>query len=81
MFSRILVPIDGSDPSNEAVKLAVRLAAETKAELAFVHVIELDKVVAMTGTVPSDPSFAIKALQTAGRAILDEAKQAADKAG
>ena len=49
MFSKILVPIDGSKPSEAAIELALRIASENRAEVVFVHAVELNKVVAMTG--------------------------------
>ena len=41
VFRRILVPIDGSDPSNAAVALALRVARDgTTSELVFCHVVD-----------------------------------------
>lgn len=81
MFAKIVVPVDGSEPSNAAVALAVRLATELAAELIFVHAVELNKIAAMTGPTNIDPSFAIDAASKAGADILAEAKQTADAAG
>jgi nucleotide-binding universal stress UspA family protein len=80
MFSKILVPVDGSEPSNAAVSLAVRMAKESKAVLVFVHAVELNKVVAMAGPSAIDPSFAIDAACKAGEEILSQAKAVADAA-
>lgn len=40
MFHHILVPVDGSDTTNPAVEVAMRLAHEQKAVLRFVTVVE-----------------------------------------
>jgi len=40
MYGRILCPVDGSDPSNAGMFEAIRLAAEPRAALLFVHVID-----------------------------------------
>ena len=81
MFSTIVVPIDGSEPSDAAVRLALQLASENKAEIIFVHAVELNKVAAMAGPGPIDPSYALEAACAGGKALLAEAKQAADAAG
>ena len=44
LFRRILVPIDGSDPSNAAIALALRVARDgTTSELVFCHVVDVDQ--------------------------------------
>ncbi len=80
MFSKILVPIDGSKPSEAAIELALRIASENRAEVVFVHAVELNKVVAMTGPGGIDPGLAIDAACKAGSAILDDARACAQKA-
>ena len=80
MFSKILVPIDGSKPSDAATDLALRVARESKAEVVFVHAVELNKVVGMTGPAGIDPGLAIHAACKAGSAILDDARAKAEQA-
>ncbi len=41
MYKKILVPVDGSDSSTEALKHAVKLARLTGAEITFFHVLHL----------------------------------------
>lgn len=41
LFHRILVAVDGSDPSNAAVALAVQLAADERSELVFCHAVDV----------------------------------------
>ncbi len=40
MYQRILVPVDGSNTSDSALREAIKLASDRKAELRIVHVIE-----------------------------------------
>jgi nucleotide-binding universal stress UspA family protein len=81
MFQRILVPVDGSEPSNAAIQLGLHLAKEHKGQVIFVHAVELNKIVAMAGPAPIDPSMAVEASCSAGKIILDDAKREADQAG
>ena len=86
-FKKILVPVDGSAPSDEAVKLAIIVARDQGAALTFLHVLEVARIIAMT-SVPAvgvDPSFAVTAERESGeealrRAVADAkaAKIAAD---
>lgn len=79
MFHKILVPVDGSEPSEAAVSLALRIADEDKADVIFVHAIEISKLAALAGPANMDPSVAITAACDAGTALLNEVKQRADK--
>src|SRR5579872_728142 len=81
MFNKIVVPVDGSEPSNAAVDLALRIAAEIKIPIAFVHAVELSRIAALSGPSSIDPSIAIDAACQAGEAILKEAKEKAAAAG
>jgi nucleotide-binding universal stress UspA family protein len=82
-FRKIIVPVDGSPPSDEAVKLAIIVARDQRAKLVFFHVIEVARIVAMT-SVPAigvDPSFALSAERQAGEDALARALAAAKAAG
>ena len=83
VFSSLLVPIDGSEPSDAASALAVRLAAEQNAALTFVNVVETNKILAsvIPGQGYADPVPAVDALQNAGTAILADAVKRAQAAG
>lgn len=71
---RILVPIDGSEPSFRALSLAIQLAQETKAELDIVSVIDLTHVDAFDGYMMSEHQF--EELKVAVKEeVLDEAKK------
>jgi len=80
MFTKILVPVDGSAQSDAAVDLALGLAAETKASVVFIHAVELSKIAAIAAPSAIDPSLAIDAACAAGQSILDDAKRKAMRA-
>ena len=82
-FKRILVPVDGSGPSDEAVKLAVIVARDQGAQLAFLHVLEVSRIIAMTSvpTIGVDPSYALSAEREAGEAAMNAALAQAKSAG
>ncbi len=79
IFKKILVPVDGSEPSDAAVALAVRLAHDQGAKLLFLHVSEVAKIAAMVSStaVCVDPSPALDAEQAAGEEALRCAERAA----
>jgi len=85
MFKRILVPVDGSEPSDAAVALAANLAVEQSAQLAFAHVCDIARIAALVsggGMLPMDPSIAVEAEKGAGLSILaDAVKTAARSSG
>lgn len=74
MFHRIVVPVDGSGPSQAAVALALRLATEEGASVIFAHAIEVTKIIAMTTQSPMGPTYALEAARSAAKEILDEAQ-------
>ena len=79
IFSKILVPVDGSPPSDGALKLALALAKDQGATLTAVHVVETNRIVATmgTGSYGVDPTPVIKALRSAGESILSVAQERA----
>lgn len=80
MFKRIFVPVDGSEPSLQAVRLACRIAAESGGELRLAHV--LDRGAYLTGYDVGGASGALyEALQTSASSILAEAHAEALEAG
>lgn len=83
VFRSLLVPIDGSDPSNAACALGIRLAADTGASLLFVNVVETDKIIAsvMPGQGLADPTPAIESLRSSGAEMLKDASASASAAG
>ena len=84
MYQRILLPIDGSEPSRLAIAEAIKLAKAGAAQIQLIHVVD-EYLVGPT----FDPSYmssaiyndAIAAFQAQGRRILDEAAAALRKEG
>jgi nucleotide-binding universal stress UspA family protein len=76
MYERVLVPIDGSNPSQLAIQEAIKLAKGGATQIQLFHVVD-EHLVGPT----FDPSYvssaiyadAIAAFQAQGRRILDEA--------
>jgi nucleotide-binding universal stress UspA family protein len=79
VFRSMIVPTDGSPFSNAAVALAIRLAADQRASITFVYVVETDKIIAsvVPGHGYADPTLAINALHEAGGAMLKECEEKA----
>jgi nucleotide-binding universal stress UspA family protein len=79
-FHRILVPVDGSPPSDEAVACAGRLAREWVADLIFAHVIDADRLVC--AEVPGlDISAVLQDAAANGRHLLERAAASAGALG
>lgn len=72
MFRRILVATGGSPWSQNAVDTAIRLAAETRAELFVAHILEEDAVYQPQELTNTDPQLRADMEET-GRHILDHA--------
>jgi len=74
MFQRILVPVDGSDTSELAVRTAARLARESGGRIRLMHV--LDQTVFMAGYDPAGGASGqmFGALRDSARQILREAE-------
>ena len=78
MFKTILVPVDGSEPSNVAQDLVLRLAADQHANVVFVHAVELNKVAASFEPFSgANASLAIDAAYDDAKATLKSAEDAA----
>ena len=81
MFHAILVPVDGSEPSDSAVAFALRMAAEERASVTFAHAVEVTKIIAMTSASAIGPQYALDAALQAGREMLAQAQAQATQAG
>jgi nucleotide-binding universal stress UspA family protein len=83
VFTRIAVPVDGSDPSNAALRLALALAKDQGATLTLFHVVELNRIAAIVGVGATtvDPSPMFDAVREAGKSVLDDASQQCAAAG
>jgi nucleotide-binding universal stress UspA family protein len=73
MYKRILVPVDGSETSNQALHTAVALALEQSAALRIVHVLEQTPIYVSMDTLPYPPAELMEALRNEGEKILAEA--------
>ncbi len=84
MFNTILVPVDGSEPSEKALTFALNLAAWQKADVRFCHVPVRSKAHELGTHIPLSREL-IGAqwddVQQAGRAILDAARYRAQEMG
>jgi nucleotide-binding universal stress UspA family protein len=81
VFKTIVVPVDGSAPSDAAVALAIRLGRDQVAKLYFLHISETAKIAAMVSSsaLCVDPSMALNAEREAGEEALRNAKTSAEK--
>lgn len=82
MYERILVAVDGSEPSTRAYREALRLAADQHAALRIVHVIDLGVALAPW----AEPAFLNyetleSALRDSGARILESVLAEAREAG
>ncbi len=83
VFSRILVGVDDSDVSSEAVAFATRLAAEHGGRLIICNSVNWLPVVtqiASSGAI-IDPTPAVDDLKAEGEALLDRAMEIAERGG
>jgi len=79
MFKHILVPVDGSEPSNNALATAISLAKESGARIRLVHVVDQSAYLIGDAGVSAGQFFS--ALRDSGTQILEEGMAAAGAAG
>lgn len=79
MFSKVLVPVDGSDNSFRALDAAISLAKTTGASLTAMHVIENPPTVYVESQKLLNELLAKYRSESAK--VLDKCKQKADEAG
>ena len=71
MYKHILVPVDGSQPSQHALRTAISLAKEVGARIRLVHVV--DSTACLTGhDVSSGPNALFAAVRDSGSQIIKE---------
>ena len=80
MYSRILVPVDGSPPSRAGLGEAIALAADSGATIVVLHVVSELALVASPEAYANYGDLA-QALTDAGRRIADEAAAQVRKDG
>jgi nucleotide-binding universal stress UspA family protein len=82
MFERILVPIDGSGPSRDAVGLAIATAAAVGGSLVFCSVVDSDRIVMECAAMPFvDPTPSIDGLKARSNDALAAAVARAESVG
>lgn len=78
MYTRILVPIDGSETAMRGLQEAIRLATDQKARIRIVHVVDEFVMVSPYAIVAENT---IEALCAAGKSVLMNASETAQAAG
>ena len=81
MFTKILVPVDGSQTSLHAVTLAVDLGKDQKATLIFCHAVEEMAIISAASMPPIDSTYAIEQAREYGASVLNAAAEAAKSRG
>jgi nucleotide-binding universal stress UspA family protein len=80
MYSRILVPLDGSKTAALGLREAIRLAKDQGAALRIVHVVDKMAIIGVA-EAGMNPRPVLARLARSGRAVLDAARRSAKKAG
>ena len=80
MYSRILVPVDGSDTAKKGLAEAVKLAEALESELRIIHIVD-DSALALNPEAGVAAAPLVEDFAEAGRQILEEARALAEKAG
>lgn len=80
MYKQILVPVDGSDTSNLALKEAIKLAKEQQAALRLIHVVD-ETTVYMMAETPYPIADYLKMMREAGQKVLSTCAMTAQEAG
>lgn len=81
MYRRILVAVDGSEPSQLALEHALELAKDQHARLRIAHAVESFHYLVSAGGFPFDASELIQSLRQDGERVLSEAHARAARAG
>ena len=80
MYKQILVPVDGSETSNLALKEAIKLAKEQQAALRLIHVVD-ETTVYMMAETPYPIADYLKMMREAGQKVLSTCAMTAQEAG
>ena len=80
MFNKILVPVDGSEHSDKALRYATMMAETFNSKIILVHVFSLPTAVEPAiGAIPITPDV-IEAMQKSAEQILKEAEDKVEEA-
>jgi nucleotide-binding universal stress UspA family protein len=80
MYERILVPVDGSEPSDRGLQEAIRLAKALGSEIRLVHIVD-ETPLAMNPETGMATAPLVADFAEGGKAILEEARQLAQAEG
>lgn len=78
MYDTILVPVDGSDPSNRAVEHALEIAERFTATVHAIHVVDTHRYGEPT---LSSTELVLDELEDRGHALIDDLVERADNVG
>jgi len=78
MYTRILVPIDGSETAARGLREAIQFATDQKARIRIVHVVDEFVMVSPYAIVAENT---IEALNAAGQSVLANAREIVQAAG
>jgi nucleotide-binding universal stress UspA family protein len=81
MYTRILVPVDGSAASAQGLVEAIELARHLKARMWLVHVVEPWVMVTPETIVPATVHEVADSIRSVGAALLEECKKKVTNAG
>lgn len=81
MYKRILVPVDGSETSNKALRAALQMAKESGGSVRIVHLIDASAYMSGPAGYLSFPSDLPGAMRGAGNKVLEDAADLAKAAG
>ena len=82
VFQRILVPIDGSGPSEAALDLSLQLAKDWSSDLILCNIVDSDRIVAeCASTTYGDPQPIIDAMMQSAEQLLSHASDKAQAGG
>jgi nucleotide-binding universal stress UspA family protein len=80
MYERILVPVDGSEPSNRGLQEAIRLSKALGGELRLVHIVD-DSPLALNPETGIAAAPLVADFAQAGKSILEDARAVAQAEG
>ena len=81
MFKRILVPVDGSEPSNKALVMALQLARDAGGQVRLVHILEETAFLTGYDVYSSYQGDLLRVMRDTGQKVLDDAAAIAASAG
>jgi len=79
MYQNILVPVDGSDTAQRALREAIQLAHSLSSRIRIIHIV--NSVPWMTQGAPEVLEELVSQLRSTGESIVHEAKTAVRSAG